>query len=423
MTPKRGLWLRRLSENAPRTHHFRSMAHATLGLVGWLATILLPGSVWGQCAEIGPFQNYNGGGQVGCPCFITGEQAGVILDVPPGDYPIEILKIGIGWGSIFGGAPQSLEQAIHIYEGTLPNPGAPTYSLEGPVLTDGAINEFNIAFTLGDRTIDSGPFMVTLEFLNANSGNPYLPSVFHDGNGCQGGKNVVFAIPGGWSDACALGVTGDWVFYVKYRSLRPDAATNPSEIQFAGVPGNQTTCSTAYIRNDGCDTLLIDAINGCSGSPFAIDTSLTSHSIPPGDSTAVTVCVTPTTSNPDTCGLVISTNDGEQTVDVFVGGVVTGIIPGVVLSADGVTVFPNPFNPSTTIRFTLPEPAAVTAEIYRVDGTRIRVLEQEQGFASGENVVTWDGRDDHGDALSSGVYWVRVTSRFGTQIARAVLLK
>lgn len=69
--------------------------------------------------------------------------------------------------------------------------------------------------------MDGGPFTVTLEFLNSNSGNFYASTVVHDGNGCQPGKNVVFAIPGGWTDACALGVTGDWVFYVVYRPCVP----------------------------------------------------------------------------------------------------------------------------------------------------------------------------------------------------------
>ncbi|UCH82578.1 MAG: hypothetical protein JSW50_08810, partial [Candidatus Latescibacterota bacterium] len=63
-----------------------------------------------------------------------------------------------------------------------------------------------------------GPFTVTLEFLNQNANDPFAPSMVHDGNGCQGGTNVVFAIPGGWADACLLGVTGDWVISVYYET-------------------------------------------------------------------------------------------------------------------------------------------------------------------------------------------------------------
>ena len=176
--------------------------------------------VWAQvCPEEPPLQNYTGGGSVVCPCFVDGEQAGAILDAPADHYPIEILRVGIGWGSQFGSAPQSLEEAIHIYAAGLPNPGTPVYSLLGPVLTDGVINEFDLEPLPGEITIDSGPFTVTLEFANSNAGDPSAPSMVHDGNGCQSGKNVVFAIPGGWYDACLLGVTGDWVVYVIYRQV------------------------------------------------------------------------------------------------------------------------------------------------------------------------------------------------------------
>ena len=102
-------------------------------------------------------------------------------DLPPGDFPIEILKVGIGWGSVFGGAPDSLEQAIHIYEGGLPNPGAPMFSLLGPVLVDGVINEFDLEPLPGEIIIDSGPFTVTLEFFNQNANDVFAPTVVHDG--------------------------------------------------------------------------------------------------------------------------------------------------------------------------------------------------------------------------------------------------
>jgi hypothetical protein len=172
-----------------------------------------------DCPEEPPLQNYTGTGSIVCPCFVPGEEAGAILDAPSEHYPIEILRVGIGWGSMYGGTGQTLEQAIHIYDSGLPNPGTPIFTLEGPVLTDGYINEFNLEPPPGEIIIDSGPFTVTLEFLSDHTGNPYAPSMVHDGNGCQSGKNVVYAIPGGWIDACLLGVTGDWVVYAIYRQV------------------------------------------------------------------------------------------------------------------------------------------------------------------------------------------------------------
>jgi hypothetical protein len=109
-------------------------------------------------------------------------------------------------------------------------------TLPGPVLTDGAINEFNIESQLGEVIVDSGPFTVTLKFLNPNAGDPWAPSMIHDGNGCQSGKNVVKAIPGGWLDACLLGVTGDWVVYVIYRQVNCLTGVHEEQLVLNGTP-------------------------------------------------------------------------------------------------------------------------------------------------------------------------------------------
>jgi hypothetical protein len=190
--------------------------------------------VLSQCPEQPPLQNYTGAGSVVCPCFVAGEEAGAVLTAPSPLYPIEILRVGIGWASQLGGAPQQLEQSINLYAAGLPSPGAPIFTLPGPQLTDGFLNEFNIEPIAGNKVINSGAFTVTLEFLNPNSGDPFAPSVIHDGNGCQSGKNVVFAIPGGWFNACALGVTGDWLFYVIYREV--DCGLGAGEMVASSAP-------------------------------------------------------------------------------------------------------------------------------------------------------------------------------------------
>ena len=73
-------------------------------------------------------------------------------------------------------------------------------------------------------------FTIALEFLNDNAGNTFAPSVYSDGNGCQAGKNAVFAAPGTWYDACVLGVTGDWVLYAVYRQVNCGAGVGEEVI-------------------------------------------------------------------------------------------------------------------------------------------------------------------------------------------------
>ena len=135
-----------------------------------------------QCPEEPPVQNFVGGGAAVCPCFAIGEEAGSVLDVPPGDYPIQILRVGVGYGSVFGSQGDFLEQAIHIYPAGLPNPGTPIFSLVGPQLTDGFINEFD--FSVFNVIVDSGPFTVTLEFAEPNVNDFFHGTVTHDANGC-----------------------------------------------------------------------------------------------------------------------------------------------------------------------------------------------------------------------------------------------
>lgn len=189
------------------------------------AICVTAGAAGAQCPEAAPLANYTGSPQGICPCFVAGEQAGVVLTAPSGDYPLEVLRVGIAWASQFGGAPQSLEQAINVYAGGLPDPGTPIFTLPGPVLTDGVINEFDLEPYPGAIVVNSGPFTVSLEFLNDNSGDIFAPSVTYD-SGCQAGRNVVYAQPGGWTDACQLGVGGDWVFYAIYRPCAPNVGVD-----------------------------------------------------------------------------------------------------------------------------------------------------------------------------------------------------
>jgi len=186
-------------------------------LAASLATLALAGTAEAQCPDAFPLQNYSAGQQQACPCFVPGEQAGATFQAPESHYPIEITRVRITYGSVFGGSGQSLEEAIHLYEGGLPNPGAPIFSLPAPVLTDGFVNEFDISIIPGSKVIQSGPFTVALEYFSQSAGSAFAPAVVLDSNGCQAGKNPTFVIPGGWTDGCALGISGDWEIQVVYR--------------------------------------------------------------------------------------------------------------------------------------------------------------------------------------------------------------
>ncbi|MGO9481260.1 MAG: FlgD immunoglobulin-like domain containing protein [Candidatus Kryptoniota bacterium] len=72
--------------------------------------------------------------------------------------------------------------------------------------------------------------------------------------------------------------------------------------------------------------------------------------------------------------------------------------------------YPNPSNPSTTIRYSLRENAQVTLIIYDILGRQVRTLVNGE-LGSGQHSTVWNGMDDHGTTAASGVYFVRFTAR------------
>jgi len=84
--------------------------------------------------------------------------------------------------------------------------------------------------------------------------------------------------------------------------------------------------------------------------------------------------------------------------------------------------FPNPFNPQTVIRYDLPEPGDVRLTIYDILGRVVRRL-VEGKREGGYHRVTWDGRDDAGHPVASGVYLCRIVAGEYTSVRKMVLVR
>jgi flagellar hook assembly protein FlgD len=84
--------------------------------------------------------------------------------------------------------------------------------------------------------------------------------------------------------------------------------------------------------------------------------------------------------------------------------------------------YPNPFNPQTTIAYQLPQAGPVRLTLYNVAGQVVRrLVDQEQ--AAGRYHVVWDGKDDQGRDMVSGVYLYRMQAAPFQQTRRLVLVK
>ena len=84
--------------------------------------------------------------------------------------------------------------------------------------------------------------------------------------------------------------------------------------------------------------------------------------------------------------------------------------------------YPNPFNPETTISYTLPAKGQVCLEIYNSKGQLVKSLLNEQQ-AKGEHSLTWNGKDNVGHSVASGLYLCRITSAGQHESRKMLLLK
>jgi len=84
---------------------------------------------------------------------------------------------------------------------------------------------------------------------------------------------------------------------------------------------------------------------------------------------------------------------------------------------------PNPFNPMTVISYELPDPGAVGLRVFDASGTLVRVLVSGTRETGGVHHVSWDGRDDEGASLPSGVYFYRLEVGGEVMTKRMILLK
>ncbi len=89
--------------------------------------------------------------------------------------------------------------------------------------------------------------------------------------------------------------------------------------------------------------------------------------------------------------------------------------------------FPNPFNPETWIPYELPDDVAVSIFIYNVQGRLIRCLElgkQSAGsYITKDKAAYWDGKDDRGEKVASGVYWYTLRAGNFDAMRRMVIVK
>ena len=159
-----------------------------------------------------------------------------------------------------------------------------------------------------------------------------------------------------------------------------------------------------------------------NGSPVS-DTY--NYTIPAGGNGTFTVSIYLTAQTNVDDYIVFTTNDPShptQQVALHVSSVANNdpnVIPAVTRLEGN---YPNPFNPMTTIRFSLKEAGPVTIYIYNTKGQLVRTLVNDK-MKTGNHSFVWNGTDDKGKSVSGGVYLYRMQAGDYSQVRKMLLLK
>ena len=121
--------------------------------------------------------------------------------------------------------------------------------------------------------------------------------------------------------------------------------------------------------------------------------------------------------------LTASDFSGNESSETVVSGVIVSAPDELPTAVALRPNHPNPFNPHTEIRYELPETAVVSLMIYDVSGRLVRRLIDGDTVNAGRYSITWQGRDDAGRELSSGIYFTRFDAAGESHIGKLTLLR
>lgn len=127
---------------------------------------------------------------------------------------------------------------------------------------------------------------------------------------------------------------------------------------------------------------------------------------------------------------IVSDKNGMLYVNPFANGIYTfeydegtGINDNTqAIVKNSVDIYPNPFNPQTTIKFDLPKGDFIKIDIFNVKGQKVKTL-LNSNLDAGVHQVVWNGTDDNNKELSSGVYFSKITHSGQTSVNKMLLMK
>jgi hypothetical protein len=226
------------------------------------------------------------------------------------------------------------------------------------------------------------------------------------------------------STAATWGVVskyGNWNLRIRTTSVPatyPNITTNPSFTYFVSLAQNTQSNANLIVTNTGTvDALVYNLVEASGPIGWVSETPLTDTVSPNGGTktSVLTFDATGLSVGAYVDSLEVHSNDPNLPIKYLTLNLT--VTPGLVAVNDGQAAratwlgenSPNPFNPLTTIRFSVKQAGQVSLVVYDVRGREVRRLVDGVREA-GEHSVAWNGVDGVGRAVSSGIYFYRLSA-------------
>jgi len=167
-----------------------------------------------------------------------------------------------------------------------------------------------------------------------------------------------------------------------------------------------------------------EAINNATihiGTAFTATSDITgSYSVELPTGTYEITCAAADYNGAETFSVTIT--EGETTTQDF------SLVPLVGISEDNLSlissanIYPNPFNPETTINFSLSQNGYTELNVFNVRGQRVAQLVKTE-LSTGNHSIVWNGKGDDSKAMPSGIYFFTIQSGAKTKTVKGILLK
>jgi len=205
----------------------------------------------------------------------------------------------------------------------------------------------------------------------------------------------------------------------------PEATTNPEVVKVGIKLSNPANVYSVALTTKGDFSLVsIDAVNSTLPEGWDMKWNVV------GNELRIAAAGTTPLATGDVAAIMVHLKSKESRISFStdamlnenfqsLGAVEVAAIPTVYALDQN---YPNPFNPSTTIRYQIPTDASVNLIIYNVQGQKIRTLVSKEQKAGYYNVV-WDGRNEAGQTVSTGLYLYRVQAGSFVATQKMLMLK